>query len=391
MENNIFEIIKEEVEKIKEEIINWRRFFHQYPELGFEEYKTSEKIQSLLKEFGIPFEVKAKTGVVGFLKGKKSDITVGIRADMDALPIQEETGLPFSSKNPGIMHACGHDGHMAAALGVAKILSGLKNKLKGNVKFIFQPCEEKFPGGALKMIEEGSIEDVNYLIGFHFFSFLPLYHIWIGKGAIMANTDEFKIIIRGKGGHASSPHLTNDPICCASYFITQIQTIISRKIDPFQPAVISVGKIKGGETFNVIPEIVEIEGTVRTLSDGVRMVVKEEMEKTLKNICSNFNCKYELNYRLYCPSLINDVSFSERVKEISEKIIEKENIAEYHPILGGEDFAFFSRKIPSCYIFIGIGEECGPNHNSKFTINENILPYATFYLSSLLFSILNGI
>ncbi|MCM8771925.1 MAG: amidohydrolase [Candidatus Omnitrophica bacterium] len=376
--------IEKEVEKIKNEIIEWRRFFHMYPELGFEEFKTSEKIQEVLKDIGINYEVKGKTGVVGYIN-KGAKITIGIRADMDALPIKEETNLDFSSRNEGIMHACGHDGHMATLLGIAKILSKFLNYLKCNVKFIFQPCEEKPPGGAFAIIKDKVLEDVNYMIGFHFYPLIPLYKIYIEKGTVMANTDRFKLIIEGKGGHASSPHLTNDPIVCSSYIINAIQTIISRKLNIIEnPAVISICKINGGEAFNIIPEKVEIEGTVRTLSEKTRNIIKKEMRNMTQKVASSFNCKTKLVYECYSPSVKNDSKLTEMIERISRKILPKKYFYKYHPIMGGEDFAFYSKIVPSVYIFIGIGKKCGVNHSSKFTIDERILPFSVKYFSQLI-------
>jgi len=261
------------VERIKADIINWRRDFHMYPELGFEEYRTSEKIKEVLKKTGIKYEVKGKTGVIGYIN-KNFSKTIGIRADMDALPIEEQTGLEFSSKNKGIMHACGHDGHVATLLGVGIILNKFKDFLKYNVKLIFQPCEEKLPGGACELIKEGVLENTDFLIGFHFISDIPLNKIYIEKGIVMANTDRFRIIIKGKGGHGSAPDSTNDPVVCSAFLISSLQTIVSRRISPFQPCVVSVCKIKGGEAFNVIPDKVEIGGTVRTF--------RKKQEKKLK-------------------------------------------------------------------------------------------------------------
>jgi len=385
--HSMISIIKKECERIKKDIILWRRDFHQYPEIGNQEYQTSKKIQLLLKKFRIPFEIKGKTGVVGFLKGNKGK-TIGIRADMDALPIKEETGLPFSSKNEGFMHACGHDAHISTLLGIAKILSKHKKKINGNIKFIFQPCEEGPPGGAYQMIKEGVLDNVDFLLGFHFTPLLPLNKIWIGKGAIMATTDAFEIIIEGKGGHGSSPHLVNDPIVCASYLITQIQIIISRRVDPLKTGVISIGRINGGNVFNIIPDRVEIKGTVRTFEEEVREKIKEEMGKIIEGLSLTFNCKIKFIYSNYSPSCINDFEFSEKVKNISKKILPSGSLVEFHPILGGEDFAFFSQKKPSCYIFVGIGENCGVLHSSKFILNEEVLSPTVSYLSSLLYFLL---
>ena len=375
--------IEKELEKIKDEIIEWRRDFHMYPELGLEEYRTSEKIQKILKEIGIPYEIKGKTGVIGFIN-RNARQTIGLRADMDALPINEETGLPFSSKNKGIMHACGHDGHMAVLLGVGKILFRFVDYLKYNVKLIFQPCEEKPPGGASILIKEGVFKDIDFLIGFHFFSDIPLYKIYIENGAVMANTDRFEIIIKGKGGHGSAPHLTNDPIICSAFLISNLQAIVSRKINPYEPTVISVCKIKGGEVFNIIPDTLEIEGTVRTLSEKTRRKIKSEIENITKKVTSAFKCKYILRYDYYSPTLKNDPKLTEKIKQISRKILSKKYFYNYHPIMGGEDFAFYSRIVPSTYIFIGIGKKSGVHHSSKFNLDERILPFTVKYLSQLI-------
>ncbi|MGC8976036.1 MAG: M20 metallopeptidase family protein [Candidatus Ratteibacteria bacterium] len=377
------QLIEKEVKNIENEIIEWRRYFHMYPELGFEEYKTSEKIQSILKETGIPFEIKGKTGVIGFIS-KNSTKTLGIRADMDALPICEKTGLPFSSKNKGIMHACGHDGHMATVLGVGKILYKFIDYLKFNVKLIFQPCEEKPPGGATILIKEGVLENIDALIGFHFFPYIPIFKIYIEKGVVMANTDRFNIIIEGKGGHGSSPHLTNDPIICASYFISVLQTIISRKINPGEPAVISVCKIKGGEVFNIIPDKVEIEGTVRTLSEKLRKKIKNEIKNIGEKVSRSFNCKFNFTYNYYSPAVKNDEKLTEKIYELSRQFLPKKYFYKYHPIMGGEDFAFYTKIVPSTYIFIGSGKKSGIHHSSKFNLDEMVLPFAVKYFSQLI-------
>ncbi len=381
------EDLKHKVKKIEKEIISWYRDFHQYPEIGFQEFRTSEKIQSLLKKFKIPYQIKAKTGVVGYLKGKGKK-TIGIRSDIDALPVEEKTSLPYKSKNKGYMHACGHDGHIAILLGIAKVLSEMKDDLGINLKFIFQPSEEAPPSGAKQMIEEGVIDDVNMIIGYHLFSFLPFKKLWIGKGPVMANADMFKIKINGKGGHGSRPHLTNDPITCAGYLITSLQTIVSRKIDPVVPCVVSFGKISGGFVFNVIPDEVEIIGTVRTLSEDIRDKIKDEIEKITEKICLSFGCKCEIEYNKHSPVNVNDKSLSEKIIKITQKYY-PESLCEFHPVMGGEDFSFYSQKIPSCYIFIGIGEKCGQNHNSLFKIDERILPFAVEYLTTILLDLNN--
>jgi len=378
--------VKREVSKIEKEIISLRRDLHRHPELCLEEYRTSEKVQSLLKKAGISFDIKAKTGVVGYIN-RGADITIGLRADMDALPVEEKTGLPFSSVNKGVMHACGHDGHTAIVLGVAKVLKKLAKHLNVNVRFIFQPCEERPPGGASLMIKEGALNGVDHLIGFHVFPFLPLYKIWIGKGAVMANTDFFRITVKGKGGHASSPEITNDPVVCSASIITGLQTIVSRRVSPSKPAVLSVCKVSGGDAFNIIPENVELTGTVRTLDDETREKIKTEMKKKVEMLSAGFGCSAELEYDTYSPLCINDVKFSEGLERLAKSILPDKNIVDFHPIMGGEDFAFFSQKVPSTYIFLGIGDKYGANHNNNFSIDERVLPYMVNFLSSLILNL----
>jgi amidohydrolase len=385
IEKKLKKIIKEKTEAIQKDIIDWRRSFHQYPEQGFEEYETSKKIKQLLDEFKIPYNAVAGTGVTGKLRTNNKKSFVGIRADMDALPIEEKTGLSFASRNKGVMHACGHDGHIATVLGVARILSDMRQELKGNVKFVFQPCEEKPPGGALRMIKEGAVEDVSHMIGFHYFPSLELKKIWIGKGAVMANTDFFKITVKGKGGHGSAPHLTDDPVVCSSMLINSFQSIVSRKMNPLKEAVLSICKISGGSTFNVIPEKVELTGTVRSLDKKIQEIIKLEIKKKTENICKAFGCKGTIDYKTHSPVVINNPEMSEKIQEISKEILEPSDLAELHPSMGGEDFAYFAEKIPSCYIFVGVGKNCGGLHTANYILNEEILPFTTEYLVNLMF------
>lgn len=365
------------------EVISLRRYFHQNPELGFEEYKTSEKICGFLKSAGIPYEIKAKTGVVGHLEGK-GQATIGLRADMDALSVEEETQLPFSSVNKGVMHACGHDGHMAAVLGAAKILKKVEKHLKVDVRLIFQPSEEKPPGGAQAMIKEGVLDDVDYMLGFHFFPMLPLFKVWIGEGPVMANTDFFRVRVIGRGGHGSSPQTAKDPVVCSAYLITNLQTIVSRMIDPMQASVVSVCQISAGTGYNIIPEEAELGGTVRTFDDSVRKTIQEGMKIKIEDICHSFGCRAEFAYDNYVPSCVNDRAFSKKIKETAVKILAPSEVADFHPVMGGEDFAFFSRVKPSCYMFVGIGDKFAPNHSSRFSIDERTLPYTAGFFASLL-------
>ncbi|MCM8770205.1 MAG: amidohydrolase [Candidatus Omnitrophica bacterium] len=385
-ENNIsafWSQCRKRANEFAREIIAWRREFHKYPELGFEERVTSRKIQEILKRLKIPFQVFGGTGVVACLTGRKPGLIVGLRADMDALPIQEATGLPFASCKPGCMHACGHDGHMATALGVAAILAEERDYLSGGIKLIFQPAEEKPPGGAQEVIRAGALDDVQKLVGFHYFSHIPAGKYWIGEGPVMAATDRFTIEVLGKGGHGSTPHLTADPILCASFMVTQINTIVSRQIDPQKSAVVSLGSVRGGDAFNIIPDRVNISGTVRTFEESVR----KRVVISLKKICqaaSALGCSAHLNFEEYCPATVNNVSLSKKILAISRKILGDTFLIRFHPIMGGEDFAFLAERVPACYIFVGVGKDCGNHHSSTFRLNESVLTPTAGYLACLL-------
>ncbi len=381
----LLEKAQQETAKVKDDVVAWRRQFHKYPELGFEEYKTSEKVRSVLKKCGIPFEIKAKTGVVAGID-REAGITIGLRADMDALPVEEKTGLPFASVNKGVMHACGHDGHTAVLLATAVVLKKLEKHLNVNVKFIFQPSEEKPPGGAVLMIKEGVLDNLDYLIGFHFFPQLPLYKICIGKGPVLANNDSFSIKVKGSGGHGSAPHLAKDPVVCSAYLIENLQTIPSRCIDPMEAGVLSVCNINGGSAFNIIPETVELGGTVRTLENKIRKKIIEEMKRKINRVCESFGCVGELHYNNYSPVCFNNVKLSTRLESLASGILPAGNVVDYHPVMGGEDFAFFSQKIPSSYFFAGIGDKYGEHHSNSFSIDERILPYMVNLFSSLITS-----
>jgi amidohydrolase len=234
------------------------------------------------------------------------------------------------------------------------------------------------------MIKEGVLEGMDCLVGFHFFSDITLNRVWIGTGPIMATTDQFRVVVEGKGGHGSVPHLTIDPIVCASHLITQLQTIISRKVDPLKSGVVSIGQIQAGEAFNIIPDQAEILGTVRTLNDESRRVIQQEMKRISRGAGSSFGCRIRVEYGSYAPSSINHPGFSEEIRRLSHRILSPSQLAQYHPIMGGEDFAFFSRRVPACYLFIGTGEKSGVHHSGKFNLDEKVLPFATCYLACLL-------
>ncbi|HHM23544.1 MAG TPA: amidohydrolase, partial [Bacteroidetes bacterium] len=254
--------LEQEVNRLKEQLIEWRRDFHRHPEIAYQEQRTSSVLRRFLENLGLPVRNLAKTGLRAELKGGRPGKTVALRADMDALPVQEESGKEYASENPGAMHACGHDGHMAILMGVAKLLSGRREELKGSVVFLFQPSEERHPGGAKPMIEEGALDGVDAVFGLHLWQSFPTGKVGILPGPMMAQSDEFAITVQGKGGHGSMPHQTVDPILVASQIVVNMQSIVSRNVDPLKSAVVSFGEVAGGSAHNIIPEKVMLTGTV---------------------------------------------------------------------------------------------------------------------------------
>nr|WP_279380039.1 amidohydrolase [Sporosalibacterium faouarense] len=361
--------------------VNLRRHFHKHPELGYQEHETAKKIAELLKEWGLEVqEGVATTGVVGVLKGNKVGRTIAIRADIDALPIKEATGLEFASQNEGVMHACSHDGHIAMCLGTAKILSEIKEHLKGNVKFIFQPAEEG-PGGAEKMIEEGVLENpsVDAIIGLHIWPEIESGFVGISKGPIMAAADRYEMTIKGLGGHGAKPHLAIDPIIAASHIVTTLQSIVSRELDPLDSTVISNCSFNSGNRFNVIPEEANLSGTVRTFNPKIREEVPRRMESIISGIANSMRCKYDFKYEYYYPATINDKEFTSYFENIAKDILGQEKVFEIErPSMGAEDFSFYLEKVPGTFFFLGTKNEekeiNKPIHHPEYTIDEDILP-----------------
>ncbi len=372
--------IKAEVENNTELLVEIRRYFHSIPELGLKENKTASRIAEILGEWGLDVhQGDGKTGVVGLLRGGKPGKTIAIRADIDALPIQEQTGLEFASTHPGVMHACGHDGHITIALGAAKVLSALKSELAGNVKFIFQPAEEG-PGGAELMIEEGVLKgpEVDAVLGLHIWPEIDSGSIGITRGPIMAAADRFDIKIIGVGGHGAVPHKAIDPLLIASKVVTTLQNLVSREVDPLEAAVISVCSFNAGTAFNIIPATAELSGTVRTFSLEARENIAKRIEGVVKGITTALKAEYEFKYHYWYPPTINDDGFTDFFKGVAEEIIGKKAVQELaRPSMGAEDFSFYLQNVPGTYFFLGTrNEEKGinkPIHHPEYTIDEDVL------------------
>jgi amidohydrolase len=373
--------IKEQIAGMRNWLVEIRRTIHSHPELGFEEVETSRLVSEWLERFGI--EVKrgvAKTGVVGLLRGGAPGKTVAIRADMDALPMDEATGVPYASKIKGKMHACGHDAHVTILLGVARFFSSMRDKVKGNIKWIFQPGEEGFGGGKL-MVEAGILEDpkVDAIFAAHVFPFLRTGQVGITEGKAMASSDKFTLRVIGKGGHGAYPHVTHDPILAAGHIITQIQSIVSRNVNPLDSAVVSFGAVHGGRAYNVIPDDVELTGTVRSLNPEVREELKSRIEQITRGVVVSLGLDYHYEFEYGYPVLINDAWMSKLVVSTCSKAIGKDNVEILQPSMGAEDFAYYLEKCPGAIFRLGVRNEkkglIQPHHNTLFNIDEDVLPF----------------
>ncbi|HEY4551795.1 MAG TPA: M20 family metallopeptidase [Bacillaceae bacterium] len=366
------------IENVKEEVINWRRHFHTHPELSYKEENTSQFVYDTLQSLeGLIVTRPTKTSVMARLIGSHPGKVLALRADMDALPIQEETGLSFASKNPGVMHACGHDGHTAMLLGAAKILVQLKEQIAGEVRFIFQHAEEFFPGGAKEMVEAGVMDGVDQIIGLHVFTMIPAGKIGIAYGHFTANSDVFDLEIKGKGGHSSQPQDSIDPIAIGAQVVSNLQHIVARNIDPSEKAVVSVTEFHGGSAKNIIPDSIKIGGSVRSFSQDVREKIADLIEQVAKGITAAHGASYVYDYVFGYTSVYNDHAITEKVERLVEEEFGADYVLHVPPFMGGEDFSAFLQKVPGCFIGIGAAfeeeERNFPHHHPRFDIDESSL------------------
>ncbi|MDD2206247.1 MAG: M20 family metallopeptidase [Aminobacterium sp.] len=371
--------IKKQSQDIFEELQVLYRDFHKHPELSFQEHETSEKIATYMEQLGCSVQRNvAKTGVVALLKGAKDGPTVAIRADIDALPIEEKSKLSYTSTSKGLMHACGHDIHTTCALGAAKIIASLQSKLQGTVKFIFQPAEE-INAGAKAMVEEGVLlnPDVSMIFGLHNHPEIPVGKVALKEGPLMASVDTTFLKVIGEGGHGAFPHRDIDPIVATASIIMNLQTIVSRNVDPQQSAVISFGTIHGGTANNVIPDEVELTGTVRTFDPHVRESMELWMQRVIENAAASLGCSADFFYRRDLPAVFNHSEITAIGMKALEDLIDKEKIVSPVPSMGGEDFAIFQEKVPGCFFWLGVGnpeiDAVHPWHSPRFKADERAL------------------
>jgi amidohydrolase len=372
--------IKDLAKQYAEEFIEVRHHLHTHPELSYKEFETSAYIQKRLTALNIPFDIKATTGVIGLLKGKNPDKrVVALRADMDALPITEENDVPYKSINPGIMHACGHDVHTTCLLGAAKILTNLKDEWEGTVKLIFQPGEERNPGGASILIKEGVLQNPapQNIFALHVHPGLPVGKLSFRGGMVMASADEIYITIRSKGGHAAAPQNTADTILIASHLIVSLQQIVSRNNDPFNPSVLSITSFQGGYTTNVIPSEVKLMGTFRAMNEEWRFKAHELITKMATDLVQGMGAEIDIKIDVGYPFVLNNQSLSDAARKKGEAYLGADNVEETELRMGAEDFAYYSHQVPGCFFRLGAGNKAkGISigvHTPTFNIDESAI------------------
>jgi amidohydrolase len=384
------EDLKKRVEAVTGSIVGWRRALHQQPELGFEEESTAAFLAARLSEIGVDVRTGvAKTGVVGVVRAAKSKRpAVLLRADMDGLPIQETPGRSYGSQVPGKMHACGHDGHMAMLLGAATVLAGMRDRLDRDVVLCFQPGEEGF-GGAEAMIQEGVLSEhgVAEAYGLHLWSQFPVGTIQTRPGAMMAAQDEFAATFIGKAGHCALPHQARDPLLAAAQAVVALQSIVSRSVDPVQPAVVAVGALNAGHAANVIPESATLKGSLRSFDDGVREILRRRVREILEGTAAAAGCRVELTLSHGYPAVVNDAAAVQRVRAHAAAVVGEPNVVEVAPMAAAEDFAYFLRQVSGAFTFIGAGNAArnitAPHHSPHFDIDEAALPIGAELLARI--------
>ena len=377
-------MLKDKIKKLAadhaDEFINIRHHLHAHPELSYKEFETSEFIQKKLTEFGIENKVLATTGIVGLIKGKNPDKKIiALRGDMDALPITEENNVDYRSQNAGVMHACGHDVHSTCLLGAAKILNKTKEEWEGTVKLIFQPGEERNPGGASIMIKEGVLEDPKpqAIFALHVHPGLPVGKLSFRSGMVMASADEIYITIKSKGGHAASPHLTVDTILIASHLIIALQQIVSRNNDPFNPSVLSITSVQGGNTTNVIPSEVKLMGTFRAMNEEWRFKAHELIKKQSTELVHAMGGEIDITIDVGYPFVLNNEQLTNAAKQKAGEYMGNENVEQTELRMGAEDFAYYSHQFPACFFRLGVGNIAkgitAGVHTPKFNIDESAI------------------
>ena len=355
-------------------LVQWRRHLHRNPELSFQEHKTSAFIEQELQAMSIDTWRLKPTGVIGVINPKKTGAAIALRADIDALPLEDAKEVEYKSQVEGVMHACGHDGHTAILLGVAEDLAEKREKLPGRVVLIFQPAEEKPPGGAQSVIEQGWLEGVDWIFGLHLWAGIPIGYVGLGTGPIMANADEFSIKVTGRGGHGSMPQDTVDSVLVASQIVTALQTVVSRSVKPQEPAVLSIGSIHGGTGFNIIAQETRMTGTYRSFSEGTRVIIEQRIKAISEAVCAAYGAQCEVECHRGHPAVVNSEKGVNILRAVADRVIGAGKVLEPELSLGGEDFAYYLQKTPGAFLFLGATrDEVYPHHHPNFDFAEEAM------------------
>lgn len=386
--------LRTKTDPITEKVVAWRRYLHEHPEVSFQEENTSQYVYDQLCHIdGLMVTRPTKTSVMARLIGDRPGRVLAIRADMDALPILEENTFDFVSKNPGAMHACGHDGHTAMLLGTATVLAGMREHIAGEIRFLFQHAEELFPGGAQEMVDAGVLDGVDQVIGTHLWASLPCGQIAIAPGPVMAAPDTFTITIKGKGGHAAHPDQTVDSIAIGAQLVTNLQHVVSRNRDPLKPMVLSVTTFHAGTAFNVIPDSATLSGTVRTFDASLRAAAPGMMERVIRGVTEAHGASYEFKYTNGYHPVVNDPGLTAQLKAAFVEQFGDSIVSDAVPSMGGEDFSAYQQKVPGCFFFIGAGNvEKGivyPHHHPRFTVDEDALPVGVQSFVTAVFALMD--
>jgi amidohydrolase len=372
---------KAEAQTMQEQLVAWRRDLHKHPELGFEEVRTARLVAEHLMRLGYRvYTGIAKTGVIGLLQGPRPGPTVMLRFDMDALPIQEENEVVYASQTPGVMHACGHDGHVTIGLGTATLLQRHRETLAGTVKLVFQPAEEGM-NGAEVMVQEGTLDDYgprpDAVFGLHLWTQSPLGQAGVTIGPMMAAAERWALTVRGRGGHGALPHLAADPIVASAQIVTALQSIVSRNVDPQKTAVVTVGTLNGGTAFNIIPQQVELSGTIRTFEAEVRETVLKRFEALCQSVAAGMGVEADLQIDMLTPAVVNDAAAAGLMQQVAGEVLGEQNVFDGFRTMGSEDMAYFMQEVPGSYMFLGAANaERGldfPHHNPRFDFDEGAL------------------
>lgn len=366
-----------QLDQLEQQIIERRRDLHRHPELSFQEVRTPNAIASFYEELGLPYRRNVGgSGIVATLKGKHPGKTIAIRADFDALPLQEETDLAFRSIHPGVMHACGHDGHTAIALGLASAFTALQEDLHGTIVFIHQHGEEVFPGGAIQMIEDGCLDGVDAIFGTHLENDLPVGTIGYHAGHTLCAIDEFEIVVHGQGGHAQAPHKTQDALVAGAQLVCNLQHLVSRRVDPFSPAIIAIGSFHAGTAPNIVTGEARIVGEIRTFDEALRHQLRQQVDLVARTTCAGIGASYSIDFTTGYPSLWNHPVETNLVKEATAFLGEA-HVKELKPMMAADDFAYYLERIPGSYFFTGSAKTDGstiyPQHHPKYEIDERAL------------------